>query len=241
MAGEQTRTVAVKKGWKASDPEQALEPILKRVAANPTIRGPVVLTHMDRKEDLDLRKFVAEHWPSRGTVHLIAGHDHDIHWTEPHSGRVCLSKCLSNAKSLNVMLVLRDVLGSLGFEPPALEPAMTSEEADWRDRNHPYESSLPGPIPTVAPRVEGRCRNANDVVRAYRAAMPKGVAPEFTHSFAARLRKLHKGFYAGHSEDLIEEGALGHQVTQVADSQTRRSRKGSAADRGRISAAWKAP
>jgi 2',3'-cyclic-nucleotide 2'-phosphodiesterase (5'-nucleotidase family) len=220
VAGEQTRTVALKKGWKASDPKKELGPILKSVAANPIIRGLVVLTHMDRGEDLDLRKFVAERWPSRGVVHLIAGHDHDIHWTEPDGGRIFLSKCLSNAKSLNVMLVLRDVLGSLGSEPPALEPEMTHEEAEWRDRNHPYENSRPSPIPTVAPRVEGRCRNANDIVRAYRAAMPKGVAQQFTRSFAARLRKLHKSSYAGHSEELIEEGALGYWVTNTADAQS---------------------
>ena len=219
VAGKQTCEVAEEQGWKTLDPKKALGPIIKEIHARPAISGLVVLTHMDRAEDLKIRDFVQRRWRSRGVAYLIAGHDHDIHWPEPGGGHVFLTKCLSNAKSVNVILVLRDLLGSLGWPLPRLEPHITSEEVAWRDRNDPFESARPKQPPKSRPTVRGRCRNADDIIRAYRSALPQGVSQELRASFERRVRTLHDKFYAAYSEDLIEDGLLAGTVVEVAQLQ----------------------
>jgi 2',3'-cyclic-nucleotide 2'-phosphodiesterase (5'-nucleotidase family) len=226
LAGEQTRGKALDKGWSVDDPKQCIKSIIERVTVDPAIRALVILTHMGRDEDLELQEFVGKHWPGRGAVYMIAGHDHDIHWAEPQVGRVFVSKSLSNAKSITVIPILRDLLGSLGWPPPELEPPLTSSETAWADE---VESQIVQArtgrqrklLLAGRPDVEGRCCTISDVVRAYRSAVSGAVRREFRKGFERRLRSVYRRFFAMSAEYSVMEGSLAHGVAELAEMHTR--------------------
>ncbi len=213
LAGEQTRLVAQDNNWEPSDPEATLGPIIDRVVAMPWIRSVIVLTHMSREEDLKLRNFIYERWPHRGFVYVIAGHDHDIYWSEPNGGRILVSKCLSNAKSLNVLLMLRDNLGSLGFDLPDLEPELTPSEIAWRDRKHKLAARS-------QPLVQGRCRTMHDLIRAYRRVVPTELDKEFRVGFERSLRRWCRRFTGGARRSLIEDGQFANFIFNLTEFQS---------------------
>jgi 2',3'-cyclic-nucleotide 2'-phosphodiesterase (5'-nucleotidase family) len=223
LAGKQTQGKALENGWTVEDPKATIERIIQRVTPDPAIRGLVILTHMDRDEDLDLCRFLQSCWPPRGAVHIIAGHDHDIHWAEPRVGRVFLSKSLSNAKSVTVILIPRDFLASLGWPPPAIEPRLTAAEVAWRERveERPFQARADYERKFPPPKVKGRCRTIHQVIRAYRSVVPIGVRREFRLSFERRLRQIYSTYFEGSSEESIRDGLLGHEVVEYGEMSAR--------------------
>jgi 2',3'-cyclic-nucleotide 2'-phosphodiesterase (5'-nucleotidase family) len=217
IAGEQTRLVAQENGWEGSDPQTTLGPIIRRVAAMPWIRSVIVLTHMSREEDDGLRRFISECWPQRGFVYVIAGHDHDIYWGEPNGARVVVSKCLSNAKSVNVLLMLRDNLGSLGLDLPDFEPELTPSEIAWRDRKG---IDRPKRVPKRQPMVKGRCRTTHDVIRAYRRFVPTKLDSEFSAGFERRLRQWCRRFTGKARQSWIEDGEFAKSILEHTEFQS---------------------
>lgn len=197
--------------------QATLGPIIDRVAAMPEIRSLIVLTHMSREEDDELRKFISGRWPPRGFVYVIAGHDHDIYWSEPGGGRVLVSKCLSNAKSLNVLLLLRDNLGSLGLDLPDFEPALTEAEIARRD-----SPDLPRPkrLAKSQPLVQGRCRTTRDVIDAYRRSTPKELGKEFRTGFESSLRRWCRRFAGKARQSWIEDGQFARSIIELTELQS---------------------
>jgi 2',3'-cyclic-nucleotide 2'-phosphodiesterase (5'-nucleotidase family) len=115
LVGKQTSDKALKFGFfeKASDWEAIAIDLVQRARARPGIGALVVLSHMDRHEDKALQQFLNEAWGDHGFAYILGGHDHDIEWTESDRRNVLLTKCLSNCKTITVVLLPKVGLGAL--------------------------------------------------------------------------------------------------------------------------------
>ena len=114
LVGRDTAAKAQKSGFSHWDEdwEEVASDLVAKVRRNPAIRGLILLTHMDRDEDRRLVSSLSKEWGNHGFVYVLGGHDHDISWAEADKQNAVLSKCLSNCKSINVVLLPKSGLGA---------------------------------------------------------------------------------------------------------------------------------
>jgi hypothetical protein len=93
------------KRWKGSPICDAVETVLKEIRAkHPTLDSVVVLSHLARSEDHELAsKLRQTDWLEWGLI--LGGHDHDIDFVERHKNKIILTKNLSNAGTVTLIIL----------------------------------------------------------------------------------------------------------------------------------------
>jgi 2',3'-cyclic-nucleotide 2'-phosphodiesterase (5'-nucleotidase family) len=106
FAGQQTieKAISAKFNFKKTPWQQELASLIAKLEKKPRIGALVALTHMDRDEDKELQGIIDRHWYKNGSVYVLGGHDHDIHWQESYRKSV-LTKNLSNCRSITVIVL----------------------------------------------------------------------------------------------------------------------------------------
>lgn len=212
IAGEQTSKKATeKRGFAAADPLETARGIMAELKQHPEVGALIVLTHMNREEDKTLQKFLSDSWHRRGFVYILGGHDHHIDWRERDRPNCLLSKCLSNCRSVVLVLIPKDGLAALEERliRPDLDRQMTQEELIEFGR-HEFRQRLlraEGRAAEVSLTDDAKADALASVVDAYRRMVPQTIRKDFQSAFEKRIAEAFS-YQGGTIQDAIKYRSL---------------------------------
>ncbi len=190
LAGNATMTAAKQYGFGVLDPEQTASECLRQIKEDQSIGALVALTHMDRDEDRKLQRLIGLEWKKWGSAYILAGHDHDIDWIEPH-GSTLLAKNKANGKSVTVLLLAKSAVASPPRTSLPANEIRILTEGDLLEEESPAEDQLPSFAEAVA-----------TVIEAWRKMVPTGMRADFARAFENAIRET--ATY-GYSEKTLRE------------------------------------